>query len=103
MRNHIGYSLVPAVAVILLAIATARSIQLHYAPALSLPELTVQLTMPAAAATEPEAPPPGSGTPDICRGLGICRASAPEASPVNAATRMAAAAARDVMRHRPRP
>ena len=45
--------LVPAAAVILLAIATARSIQLHYAPALSLPELTVQLTMPAAAATDP--------------------------------------------------
>src|SRR5687767_6247205 len=45
--------LVPAAAVILLAVATAKSIQLHYAPALSLPELTVQLTMPAAAATDP--------------------------------------------------
>src|SRR5688500_89622 len=45
--------LVPAVALVLLAIASARSIQLDYAPALSLPELTVQLTMPAAAATDP--------------------------------------------------
>ena len=45
--------LVPAAAVVLLAIASARSIQLDYAPALSLPELTVQLTMPAAAATDP--------------------------------------------------
>src|SRR5688500_4940119 len=45
--------LVPAAAVVLLAIATARSIQLDYAPALSLPELTVQLTMPAASATDP--------------------------------------------------
>ena len=44
---------IPAVAVVLLAIASARSVQLDYAPALSLPELNVELTMPPAAATDP--------------------------------------------------
>ncbi|HYR29043.1 MAG TPA: hypothetical protein VEU30_11300, partial [Thermoanaerobaculia bacterium] len=45
--------LVPAAALVLLALASARAIQLHYSPALSLPELTVELTMPTAAATDP--------------------------------------------------
>ena len=42
-----------ATGVVLLALVSARGLQLHYAPALSLPELMVRLTMPPAAATDP--------------------------------------------------